>query len=218
MPRAALRPVQFHTVILEIKLHQNDLPDGLDFGESVAIDTETMGLNLGRDRLCLVQLSAGDDTCHMVQFPEARYDAPNLATLLGDPKVTKLFHFARFDLAVLKRYLGVTCSPLYCTKTASKLARTFTDRHGLKDLCRELLGVEISKQQQSSDWGAAKLTDEQLRYAAADVLYLHRLRDKLDDMLKREGRTALAESCFSFLPGRADLDLAGWGDVDIFAH
>lgn len=199
-------------------LHKNDLPSGLDLGDSVAVDTETMGLNPSRDRLCLVQLSAGDDTCHMVQFPDAKYDAPNLTALLGDPKVTKLFHFARFDLAVLKRYLGVTCSPLYCTKTASKLVRTFTDRHGLKDLCRDLLGVEISKQQQSSDWGAAKLTDEQVRYAAADVLYLHRLRDKLDAMLEREGRSALAESCFGFLPGRAELDLAGWSDVDIFAH
>jgi len=218
MPRAALRPVQFHTVILEIKLHQNDLPDGLDFGESVAIDTETMGLNLGRDRLCLVQLSAGDDTCHMVQFREARYQAPNLCTLLGDPAITKLFHFARFDLAMLQHHLGVTCAPLYCTKTASKLIRTFTDRHGLKDLCKDLLGVEISKQQQSSDWGAAELTKEQQRYAASDVLYLHGLREKLDEMLVREGRMALAEACFAFLPTRAALDLSGWNDVDIFAH
>ena len=203
---------------MDIKLHQNDLPDGLDFGESVAVDTETMGLNLGRDRLCLVQLSAGDDTCHMVQFREASYQAPNLCALLGDPAVTKLFHFARFDLAMLQHHLGVTCTPLYCTKTASKLIRTFTDRHGLKDLCKDLLGVEVSKQQQSSDWGAAELSKEQQRYAASDVLYLHGLREKLDEMLVREGRMALAEACFAFLPTRAALDLSGWNDVDIFAH
>jgi ribonuclease D len=204
---------------LKIELHQNDLPEGLDFGDSVAVDTETMGLNLGRDRLCLVQLSAGDETCHMVQFPDGgSYQAPRLAALLGDPAVVKLFHFARFDLAVLQHNLGVTCRPLYCTKTASRLVRTFTDRHGLKDLCKDLLGVDLSKQQQTSDWGAAKLSQEQLRYAAADVLYLHRLRERLDEMLVREGRAELAEACFGFLPVRAELDLKGWPDVDVFAH
>ncbi len=203
---------------MEIKLHINDLPDGLDFGDSVAVDTETMGLNLQRDRLCLVQLSAGDEVCHLVQFRDGDYGAANLKTLLADPKVTKLFHFARFDLAMIERNLGVTCRPVYCTKTASKLIRTFTDRHGLKDLCRDLLGVEISKQQQSSDWGAETLTKEQLRYAASDVLYLHRLREQLDDMLEREGRTGLAKACFDFLPIRARLDLAGWPDQDIFEH
>jgi ribonuclease D len=203
---------------MNIKLHQNDLPKGLDFADSVAVDSETMGLNLERDRLCLLQLSAGDGMCHLVQFRGSDYRAPNLKALLSDPAVTKLFHFARFDLAMIERHLGVTCRPVYCTKVASKLARTFTDRHGLKDLCRDLLGVEISKQQQTSDWGAAELTKEQMRYAASDVLYLHRLRDKLDVMLEREGRSTLAEACFDFLPVRAGLDLAGWDDVDIFAH
>ena len=203
---------------MSLHLHQNDLPAGLDFGASVAIDTETMGLNLARDRLCLAQLSSGDGTAHMVQFSDGAYQAPNLAALLADPKVTKIFHYARFDLAVLTRHLNAACQPVYCTKVASKLVRTFTDRHGLKDLCKELLGVEISKQQQSSDWGAAKLSKDQLRYAASDVLYLHRLRDHLDQMLAREGRTALAQACFEFLPARAALDLAGWNDQDIFAH
>ena len=177
-----------------------------------------MGLDLSRDRLCLIQLSAGDDVCHMVQFRDAGYDAPNLKALLGDERITKLFHFARFDLASIQRYLGVTCRPVYCTKVASRLARTFTDKHGLKDLCRDLLSVEISKQQQSSDWGAEKLSEEQLRYAASDVLYLHRLRETLDEMLTREGRAEFAKACFEFLPARAALDLAGWDDVDIFAH
>ncbi len=203
---------------MTIELHQDDLPEGLDFGDCVAIDSETMGLNLERDRLCLLQLSAGDGTCHLVQFRDSDYRAPNLKVLLNDPAVTKLFHFARFDLAMIERHLSVTCRPVYCTKVASKLVRTFTDRHGLKDLCRDLLGVEISKQQQTSDWGAAELTKEQMRYAASDVLYLHRLRDQLDGMLAREGRSALAEACFEFLPVRAKLDLAGWADVDIFAH
>ena len=203
---------------MDIQLHHNDLPDGLDLGNQVAVDTETMGLNTARDRLCLVQLSAGDETCHLVQFAIDAYDAPNLKGLLGDPAVTKLFHFARFDLATIQHYLGVTCRPLYCTKVASKLARTFTDRHSLRDLCRELLGVDLSKQQQSSDWGAANLSDEQLRYAASDVLYLHRLKVILDDMLEREGRRDLAQACFDFLPSRAALDLAGWGEVDILAH
>jgi len=199
-------------------LHHNDLPDGLDLGNLVAVDSETMGLNVSRDRLCLVQLSAGDEACHLVQFAAGGYDAPNLKSLLGDPSVTKLFHFARFDLAMIQRHLGVTCRPAYCTKVASKLARTFTDRHSLRDLCRELLGVDLSKQQQSSDWGAAELSDEQLRYAASDVLYLHRLKAILDEMLEREGRRDLAQACFEFLPARAALDLAGWDGVDILAH
>lgn len=203
---------------MTIELHQDDLPEGLDFGGCVAVDSETMGLNLGRDRLCLLQLSAGDGNCHLVQFRDADYRAPNLKALLGDPAVTKLFHFARFDLAMIQRHLGVACQPAYCTKIASKLARTYTDRHSLRDLCRELLGVDLSKQQQSSDWGAAELSDEQLRYAASDVLYLHRLKATLDDMLEREGRRDLAQACFDFLPARAALDLAGWNDVDIFAH
>ena len=177
-----------------------------------------MGLNPSRDRLCLIQLSAGDGVCHMVQFRDTGHDAPNLKALLGDERVTKLFHFARFDLAAIRRYLGVTCRPVYCTKVASRLARTFTDKHGLKDLCRDLLSVEISKQQQSSDWGAEKLSEEQLRYAASDVLYLHRLREALDEMLTREDRLDFAKACFEFLPARAALDLAGWDDVDIFAH
>jgi len=203
---------------LKLHLHQNDLPAGLDFGASVAVDSETMGLNLARDRLCLLQLSAGDGHCHLVQFREATYDAPNLRALLADPAVTKLFHFARFDLAAIQRYLGVDCRPVYCTKLASKLARTFTDKHGLKDLCKDLIGVEISKQQQSSDWGAPELSEEQLRYAASDVLHLHRLRQVLDEMLAREGRSELAQACFDFLPSRAALDLAGWAEVDVFAH
>ncbi len=199
-------------------MHHNDLPDGLDLGNLVAVDSETMGLNVSRDRLCLVQLSAGDEACHLVQFAAGGYDAPNLKSLLGDPSVTKLFHFARFDLAMIQRHLGVTCRPAYCTKVASKLARTFTDRHSLRDLCRELLGMDLSKQQQSSDWGAAELSDEQLRYAASDVLYLHRLKAILDEMLEREGRRDLAQACFEFLPARAALDLAGWDGVDILAH
>jgi len=203
---------------LKTYLYKNDLPDGLDLGQSVAIDTETLGLNPFRDRLCLAQLSAGDNVCHAVQFEPGRYDAPNLKRLLTDPKVLKLFHFARFDVAVFKRYLGVTTAPIYCTKIASKLVRTYTDRHGLKDLVKELLGVELSKEQQSSDWGAPHLSERQLAYAANDVAYLHKLKEALDAMLAREGRTALAEACFGFLPARAELDLAGWGEIDIFAH
>jgi ribonuclease D len=203
---------------VKIKLHKGDLPDGVDFGSAVAIDTETLGLNPFRDRLCLVQLSAGDDVCHAVQFEPAKVHAPNLMRLLGDPAVTKLFHFARFDLATLKRHLGVMAAPVYCTKVASRLARTYTDKHGLKDLVRELLGVDLSKEQQSSDWGAEALSEKQLAYAANDVAYLHRLKAALDAMLAREGRTAHAEACFAFLPARAELDLAGWADVDIFAH
>ena len=203
---------------VDIHLHRGDLPDGVDLGDVVAIDTETMGLNPHRDRLCLVQLSAGDGAGHLVQLAAGAYDAPNLKALLADPKILKLFHFARFDVAVLRQYLGVETAPIYCTKIASRLTRTFTDRHGLKDLCRDLLGVDLSKQQQSSDWGAAELSDEQLRYAASDVLYLHRLRERLDEMLEREGRAEIARRCFEFLPTRALLDLEGWPELDIFAH
>jgi ribonuclease D len=201
-----------------IHLYQNDLPAHIAFGDAVAIDSETMGLNLVRDRLCLVQLSAGDGDCHLVQFAEGDFDAPNLKRLLTDPQVTKIFHYARFDLAMLERHLGVETAPVYCTKTASKLVRTYTDKHGLKDLCKELLGVELSKQQQSSDWGAAELSENQMNYAAADVLYLHELRRNLDGLLAREGRSTLARQIFDFLPVRARLDLMGWGEVDIFAH
>ena len=203
---------------MTIDLHQGDLPNGLDLGDCVAIDTETMGLYPHRDRLCLMQLSAGDGNAHIVRFPKGQYDAPNLKVMLGDLSVTKLFHFGRFDIAVIEQYLGITCAPVYCTKIASKLVRTYTDRHGLKDLCRELLDVSISKEQQSSDWGADSLSDAQLNYAASDVLYLHQLRDKLDIMLAREGRTELAMACFNFLADRAKLDLAGWPEIDIFAH
>ena len=199
-------------------LHHGDLPADLDFGDLVAVDTETMGLDPARDRLCLVQLSSGDGSAHLVRMPKGAYDAPNLKRLLADANVTKLFHYARFDIAVIRAYLGIVCAPVYCTKIASKLVRTYTDRHGLKDLCRELLGEDISKQQQSSDWGAEELTPEQLTYAAGDVLYLHALKARLDTMLEREGRTALAAACFAFLPTRSDLDLAGWRDEDIFAH
>lgn len=203
---------------MDITLHHGDLPDNIDFGDSVAVDTETMGLNPVRDRLCLVQLSAGDGTCHLVKFDGENYDAPNLRKLMADPNVTKLFHFARFDVAVMQAYLDVVTAPIYCTKIASKLVRTFTSYHGLKNLCRDLIGVEISKQQQSSDWGAAELSPEQQEYAASDVLYLHQLREKLNGMLIREGRMELAQSCFDFLPTRALLDLNGWPEDDIFAH
>jgi ribonuclease D len=203
--------------ILPPLLYQNDLPSDLDLGPVVAIDTETMGLNHRRDRLCLVQLSSGDGQAHLVQITDD-YDAPNLRALLTDPARLKLFHFARFDIAALKAYLGVVTQPVYCTKIASRLVRTFTDRHGLKDLVRDVLGIEISKQMQSSDWGAATLSPEQLRYAASDVLYLHALRARLDEMLARERRTELAQACFDFLPTRAALDLAGWEEMDIFAH
>jgi ribonuclease D len=198
--------------------HRGDLPSGLDLGACVAIDTETMGLNLQRDRLCVMQLSAGDGTAHIVHFPDRSYAAPNLRALLADAHVQKLFHFARFDLAMIQRHFGLVCSPVYCTKVASRLVRTNTERHGLKELCLDLLGVELSKEQQTSDWGAATLTAQQLDYAGADVLYLHALRRKLDELLDREGRRALAEACFSFLPVRAALDLAGWESLDIFAH
>jgi ribonuclease D len=203
---------------MKINLYKGDLPDGLVLGPLVAIDTETMGLDPARDRLCLAQLSSGDGVCHAVQFAKGDYAAPNLKRLLSDPKTTKLFHFARFDVAMFRRWLGVECAPLYCTKIASKLVRTYTDRHGLKDLVKELLGVEISKEQQSSDWGAQTLSERQLAYAASDVAHLHALKSVLDSMLAREGRAALAQACFDFLPRRAELDLAGWADTDIFAH
>ena len=203
---------------MTIKLHRGDLPADLSFGSIVAIDTETMGLNPHRDRLCLVQLSAGDGSAHLVQIPKGPVKAPNLAKLLADPKVLKLFHFGRFDIAVLEHALGVRCEPVYCTKIAAKLTRTFTDRFGLKDLCKELLGVDLSKHQQTSDWGAEALADEQMTYAASDVLYLHALKAKLDALLEREGRTEFAQAAFRFLPTRARLDLAGWPEVDIFAH
>lgn len=201
-----------------VKIHHGDLPAGLSFPNGVAIDTETLGLNPHRDRLCLVQLSSGDGTAHLVKFDGKSYDAPRLKALLADPKIVKIFHFARFDIAVMKQYLGVETAPLYCTKIASKLARTYTDRHGLKDLVGELLGIELSKQQQSSDWGAPELSESQMAYAANDVLHLHALKAKLDTMLAREGRAELAQSAFGFLPTRARLDLAGFEDDDIFAH
>jgi ribonuclease D len=200
-------------------LHKGDLPAGLFDGvAAVAVDSETMGLRLGRDPLCLVQLSAGDGNAHMVQLDRATYEAPNLKALLADPAITKIFHFGRFDIAMFHLHLGVVTTPVYCTKIASKLARTYTDRHGLKDVTRELAGVDLSKAQQSSDWGADKLSDDQLAYAASDVLHLHAVRAKLDAMLAREGRTELAQACFDFLPHRALLDVAGWEDADIFAH
>jgi len=202
----------------KIKLHKGDLPAGLTFSNGVAIDTETLGLNPHRDRLCLVQLSGGDGTAHLVKFDGKNYDAPRLKALLTDPKVLKIFHFARFDIAVLEQYLGVATTPIYCTKIASKLSRTYTDRHGLKDLVGELLGIELSKQQQSSDWGASELSDSQKAYAANDVLHLHEVKKKLDMMLAREGRQDLADKAFGFLPTRARLDLAGFEEDDIFAH
>jgi ribonuclease D len=203
---------------MAITLHNGDLPAGISFGNCVAVDTESMGLNWDRDRLCLVQLSSGDGNAHLVQLPAGKYAAPNLKKLFADPKVTKLFHFARADLAAIKRYLGVMPQPVYCTKVASIIVRTFTDRHSLKDLTRDLLGIDVSKEQQTSDWGAATLTQEQMAYAASDVLHLHRLMEKLDEMLAREGRTELARNVMNFLPVRAELDVGGWRDVDVFAH
>ena len=200
-------------------LHKGDLPDGvLTDAEAVAIDSETMGLALGRDPLCVVQLSDGKGDAHLVQLDRATYDAPNLKRLLTDPNVVKIFHFGRFDIAMFHLHLGVVTAPVYCTKIASKLARTYTDRHGLKDVTKELIGVDMSKAQQSSDWGAATLSPEQQAYAASDVLHLHALRTKLDAMLVREGRDGLARACFEFLPHRALLDVRGWEEVDIFAH
>jgi len=203
---------------MAIKLHKGDLPSDVDFGQSVAIDTETLGLNPHRDKLCLVQLSSGDGNAHLVQLDRSSYDAPNLKALLADQNVLKIFHFARFDVAVLKAYLNVDVAPVYCTKIASKLVRTYTDRHGLKELVREIVGVDMSKQQQSSDWGLPVLSDAQKQYAASDVLYLHELKLRLDQMLKREGRQELASACFDFLATRTALDLAGWPEQDIFAH
>lgn len=204
---------------MAIHFHRNDLPDGLSFGPVVAIDTETMGLDPRRDRLCVVQLSAGDGDAHVVQVARGQAAAPNLVRLLTDPSVQKLFHFGRFDIAALRVAFGVTTAPVWCTKIAAKLIRTFTDRHGLKYLLAELVGVDVSKQQQTSDWGAEDLTDAQMEYAASDVLYLHRLKAELEARLIREDRLALAERCFAFLPTRAELDLMGWGDeTDIFRH
>lgn len=199
-------------------LHQGDLPAGLDLGPVVAIDCETMGLDPHRDRLCVVQMSGGDGNAHLVQIARGQTEAPNLCAMLQDPNVLKLFHFGRFDIAAMQNAFGAVTAPVYCTKIASKLIRTYTDRHGLKNLLQELLGVDISKQQQSSDWGAAELSDAQLDYAASDVLYLHRLREVLNARLEREGRMGLAQACFDFLPTRAALDLAGWPEQDIFAH
>lgn len=201
-----------------ISLHKGDLPDGVDFGDSVAIDTETLGLVPRRDRLCVVQLSRGDNTAHVVQIAAGQKEAPNLTKLLADLRVTKLFHYARFDIAVLYAAFGTMAAPIYCTKIASKLVRTYTDRHGLKDLARELLGIDLSKQQQSSDWAAETLSEAQIAYAASDVLHLHALRAKLNTMLARDGRRDFAAACFDFLPTRAKLDLLGWQDADIFSH
>jgi ribonuclease D len=203
---------------MAIKLYKGDLPAGLDFGSSVAVDTETLGLVPRRDKLCLVQLSAGDSHAHLVQFDRAAYDCPNLKALMVNPAVTKIFHFARFDVATMKQYLGIDTAPIYCTKIASKLTRTYTDKHGLKDLIKELLGIELNKQQQSSDWGAHILSDAQKQYAAQDVIYLHELKARLDQMLEREGRSEIAKACFGFLSVRAALDLAGWTEEDVFAH
>jgi len=203
---------------MSVTVHRNDLPEGLDLGATIAVDSETMGLDPRRDRLCVVQVSAGDGTAHLVQLEQGVTQAPRLARQLGDPARLKLFHYARFDVAVLRQRLGIHATPLFCTKIASRLVRTYTDRHGLKDLCRELLAIDLVKTEQSSDWGASQLTESQQRYAAQDVLHLHALRTSLEAMLMREGRRELAQACFDFLPTRVELDLAGWPDVDIFAH
>ena len=203
---------------MSIAVHKGDLPDNVSFGSSVAVDTETLGLNPKRDRLCLVQLSSGDGTAHIVQLNKDLYDAPNLKKLIEDEGILKIFHFARFDVAVIKEYLNIDCTPVYCTKIASRLCRTYTDRHGLKDICKELLNVQLDKHQQSSNWGDEELSKEQLSYAANDVLYLHKLKEKLDTMLTDVGRTELANDCFNFLQTRAQLDLEGWNDFDIFQH
>lgn len=201
-----------------IHLHKNDLPDGLEFTGAIAVDSEAMGLNPHRDRLCVVQLSAGDGVCHLVQIAQGQTEAPNLKRLMEDDNVVKIFHYARFDVMLLKHALGIQVNPVFCTKIASKLARTYTDRHGYKNVCMELAGQEISKVQQSSDWGAAELSEDQLMYAATDVLHLHEIREKLIAMLQREGRMELAQSCFDFLATRTQLDIEGWMDDDIFAH
>ena len=201
-----------------VHVHRGDLPDDIDFGDSVAVDTETQGLNLGRDRLCVAQLSAGDGVCHLVQFNNGSYRAPNLKRLMADRKVVKIFHYARFDVAIMKRWLKVTVQPVFCTKIASRLVRTYTDRHGLKDVSKELLGLDLSKEQQSSDWARPQLSKDQIAYAASDVLNLHEIKRRLEAMLEREDRAKLADACFKFLPHRAELDLGGWEDDDIFAH
>ena len=201
-----------------IEVYQGDLPAGMSFGDSVAVDTEAQGLNPNRDRLCVVQVSAGGGVCHLVQFPDADFTAPNLKALFTDDAVTKIFHYARFDVAIIKKYMGVVCGPVYCTKIASKLSRTYTGNHGLKDVCKELVNIDLSKEQQSSDWAVETLSPSQIEYAAADVLHLHQIRDELDKILQREGRSDLARACFEFLSTRADLDLGGWSDEDIFAH
>ena len=201
-----------------IKLHKGDIPQNLSLGNSIAIDTETMGLNINNDRLCLIQISSQNGECHLVQFQKDLYKAPNLVKLLKNKSILKIFHFARFDVAVIKKYLKVSCNPIYCTKIASKLARTFTDKHGLKELCRDLLKVDINKQSQTSDWGQDELTEQQINYAANDVLYLHEIKIKLDKMLEREGKKNIADACFKFLPIRSEFDLIGWIDKDIFEH
>ena len=203
---------------MTVYFHEGDLPDGLDLGPEVAIDSETMGLRFRRDPLCVVQLSSGDGNAHVVRLNRPAYDCPNLKRVLTDPKVLKIFHFGRFDIGMFDLHLGVETRPVYCTKIASKLARTYTDRHGLKDVARELAGVDMSKAQQSSDWGAAELSQAQMDYAASDVLYLHAIKNRLNEMLVREGRMELAQACFDFLPVRSRLDLAGWDEIDIFAH
>lgn len=203
---------------MTVYLHEGDLPDGLSFGSSVAVDSETLGLRFRRDPLCVVQLSAGDGDAHVVRLNRPTYDCPNLKALMADPDVLKIFHFGRFDIGMIQLHLGIETGPVYCTKIASKLARTYTDRHGLKDVAREMAGIDLSKAQQSSDWGAAELSPAQLEYAASDVLHLHAIKARLDMMLEREGRMALAQACFDFLPVRARLDLEGWEDIDIFAH
>lgn len=203
---------------MTVHLHKNDLPAGLEFSKSVAVDTETQGLSLVRDKLCLVQLSAGDGDAHIVQVNRQTYDCPNLKALMENPEVEKIFHFARFDVAIMKRDLGVDINPLFCTKIASGLVRTYTDRHGLKDICRELINVDLSKQQQSSDWASDVLSQAQLDYAASDVLYLHQLKTILSARLFRENRFDVAKACFDFLPARAQLDLLGWDGIDIFSH
>lgn len=203
---------------MTIHHHKGDLPDGLSWPDRIAVDTETLGLSLVRDKLCVVQLSGGDGDAHVVQVDRETYDCPNLKQTLSDPSKEKIFHFARFDVAMCKKYLGIDVTPVFCTKIASKLVRTYTDRHGLKDVAREVAGIELSKQQQSSDWGQSELTKAQLEYAASDVLFLHQIQDGLTQMLQREGRMDLARACFDFLPRRAELDLKGWDEVDIFAH
>jgi ribonuclease D len=216
--REATADLEIKEFLMTYNLYEGDLPDGYDPGSSIAIDTETLGLNPHRDRLCLVQMSRGDGSADLVQIRPGQKHAPNLEAILANPAITKLFHFGRFDIAILEKAFGVLTTSVYCTKIASRLARTSTDRHGLKDLCRELLGVDLSKQQQSSDWGAPQLNEAQIAYAASDVLHLHALQTKLDALLARENRTDLAKACFDFLPMRAHLDLVGWPDIDIFSH